>query len=265
MFDYIIAPVMFLTVTLAGGMRFAVETNELRFLAPQLAAVILAAFAILLFIRSGVIEPRKYIGEHLGLLENASGAMRLACVYFATAQIFNTVTPERGLLNFCFYLFYFLIFWNNLFAVFNPVRLTKSLAAVLAASFVLKYLVLADLFAPTESWAKYILQTLMQTASLGALDLETFAPATGYLGFASVSLYILALYLIAPRVDRAEELLYNIFIERHKFTAAERRRLLVAIAGTALNEPEPDTRQSRNEDAIDEDAIDAEFVEDRSA
>ena len=257
-FKYIVVPVLFLTVALMGGVRFTAENNELQFLAPQLVSVILAAFVMILFVRGGLIELPDYVGEHHGLVENASGAMRLATVYFATIQIFNAVTPERGLLNFCFYLFYFLIFWNNLFVVFNPVRLTKSLATVLGASFVLKYLVLADLFAPSESWAKYILQKLMQTATLGTLDFERFAPATGYLGFATVVLYIITLYLISPRVDRAEELLYNIFIERYKLKPAERRRLLAAVAETALREADTPPPASR-----DESVIEAEFVEDR--
>ncbi|HKS40380.1 MAG TPA: hypothetical protein VJX74_07170 [Blastocatellia bacterium] len=256
-FKYIVVPVLFLTVALMGGVRFTAENNELQFLAPQLVSVILAAFVMILFVRGGIIELPDYIGEHHGLVENASGTIRLATLYFATIQIFNAVTPERGLLNFCFYLFYFLIFWNNLFVVFNPVRLTKSLATVLGASFVLKYLVLADLFAPSESWAKYILQKLMQTATLGTLDFEAFSPATGYLGFATVVLYIMTLYLIAPRVDRAEELLYNIFIERYKLKPVERRRLLAAVAETALREADTPPSASR-----DESVIEAEFVED---
>jgi hypothetical protein len=235
---YIIVPVIFLTVALAGGVRFTAESRELRFIAPQLVSVILAAFAMLLFVRGGILELHKYVSDRLSLLENVSGAVRLAVIYFATVQIFNAVTPERGLLNFCFNLFYFLIFWNNLFVVFNPLRLTKSLATVLGASFVLKYLVLADLFAPSESWAKYVLQKLMQTASLGTLEYDVFAPATGYLGFASVLLYILGLYLIAPRVDRAEELLYNIFIERYRLKPVERRRLLRAVAEAASQDEE---------------------------
>jgi hypothetical protein len=243
---YILVPVIFLTVALTGGMRFTAESGELRFIAPQLVSVILAAFVMLLFVRGGILETHKYVGEHHGLLENANGAVRLAAVYFATVQIFNAVTPERGLLNFCFNLFYFLIFWNNLFVVFNPVRLTKSLSTVLGASFVLKYLVLADLFAPSESWAKYALQKLMQTASLGTLEYDVFAPATGYLGFASILLYILGLWIIAPRVDRAEELLYNIFIERYRLTPVERRRLLAAVAEAASQ---------------DDDIIDAEIAE----
>ncbi len=249
--SYIIVPFIFLTVALVGGVRITVENHELQFIGPQLVSLILAAFAMILFARGGLVELPRYVGEHRGLLDNASGVVSLVSLYFATVQIFNSVTPERGLLNFFFYLFYFLIFWNNLFVVFNPARLAKSLATVLGASFLLKYLVLADLFAPTESWAKYILQRLMQTASLGALDYQAFAPATGYIGFAALALYLLGLYLIAPPVDRAEELLYRIFIERYRLTPAERRRLLTTIAETA----------SLNEGVIEEDVIEADVVE----
>jgi hypothetical protein len=244
---YIIVPLLFLTVALAGGIRFEFGSGELRFLAPQLVSLILAAFAMILFLRGGLIERADYIAEQFGVVENISGVLRIAALYFATVQVFNAVTPERGLLNFCFNLFYLLIFWNNLFVVFNPVRLTKSLAIVFGASFVLKYLVLADLFAPTESWAKYILQKLMQTASLGALEFEVFAPATGYLAFATLAFYILGLYLIAPPVDRSEELLYRIFIERYRLTPLERRRLIAAV------------QTSSTEDDI----IDAEVVEEK--
>ncbi|HYP29223.1 MAG TPA: hypothetical protein VE262_21110 [Blastocatellia bacterium] len=235
-FRYVVVPLLFLTVALFGGLRFAEGTGEARFIAPQLVSLILAAFVMVLFVRGGLIEPPEYVGERLGLLDNAAGAARLLSIYFATAQVFNSVTPESGLLNFCFNLFYFLIFWNNLFVVFNPARLTKSLAAVLGTSFLLKYLVLADLFAPSESWAKYVLQKLTETASLGTLAVEAFAPATGYVAFATLALYLLGLYLIAPRVDKSEELLYSIFIERYRLTPRERRRLLSALAETAADE-----------------------------
>ena len=244
---YIVVPLLFLTVALTGGIRFTAELQELRFIAPQLVSMILAVFVITVFVRGGMVQLKDYLAEDRGLVENASGLIRLAALYFATVQVFNAVTPERGLLNFFFNLFYFLIFWNNLFVVFNPVRLTKSLAVVLGASFALKYLILADLFAPTESWAKYMLQKLMQTASLGALEFEVFAPATGYLAFATVIFYIFGLYLISPRVDRAEELLYNTFIERYRLTPAERRRLIAAVAQTAAHNTE--------------DVIEAELVE----
>ena len=228
-FRYILLPLLFLTVALAGGVRFAAPTQELRFLAPQLVTMILGALAMILFVRGGLVDMRLQIGERLSLTDNLAGTVYLLSLYFATVQVFNLVTPERGLLNFCFNLFYVLIFLNNLFVIFNPVRLAKSLAAVFGASFVLKYLILADLFAPSESWAKYILQKLMQTATLGAFDYEVFAPATGYLAFGVLALYIFGLYLIAPRPDTGEELLYDLFTERYKLNPAERRRLLAAV------------------------------------
>ena len=251
---YVIVPVLFLTVALFGGLRFAEGTNEARFIAPQLVSLILAAFVMILFIRGGLVELPDYVSERLGLLDNAAGAVRLMAIFFATTQVFNSVTPESGLLNFCFNLFYFLIFWNNLFVVFNPVRLTKSLAVVLGTSVLLKYLVLADLFAPSESWAKYILQKLTETASLGTLNVEVFAPSTGYVAFSALALYILGLYLIAPRVDKSEELLYEIFVERYRLTPRERRRLLSAVAETASLENENDA------DGV----IEAEIVEERA-
>lgn len=256
---YILAPLIFLTVTLAGGVRFAVETSEVQFIAPPLSLVIIAVFVMILLMRGGIIDLRESVGSHHGLLENATGVVRLLALYFATAQVFNAVTPERGLLNFFFIVFYFLIFWNNLFLVFNPVRLTRSLATILGASFVLKYLVLADLFAPAESWAKYILQKLMQTATLDTLDVQVYAGATGYLAFATVVFYLLGLYLIAPRVDRTEEFLYSIFAERYRLTPVARRRLLVAIAEATASDDA--TSQSSGAGRISDDVIEAEFIE----
>lgn len=255
---YVIVPLLFLTVALFGGLRFTEGANEARFIAPQLVSLILAAFVMILFIRGGLVELPGYVGERLGLLDNATGVVRLLAIFFATAQVFNSVTPESGLLNFCFNLFYFLICWNNLFVVFNPVRLTKSLAAVLGTSFLLKYIVLADLFAPSESWAKYILQKLTATASLGTLSVEVFAPSTGYVAFAALALYILGLYLIAPRVDKSEELLYEIFVERYRLTPRERRRLLSAVAETA-------SLENDTEDVIEAEIVEEEATEGKAA
>ena len=246
---FILIPLLFLTVAMLGGMRFAAESEELRFLKPQLIALILGAFVMILFVRGGVIETSQHIGERLGLTDNLSGIIFLASLYFATAQIFNLVTPERGLFNFCFNLFYFLIFLNNLFLVFNPVRLAKSLSIVLGISFLLKYLVLADLFAPSESWAKYIFQKLIQTATLGALEFDAFAPATGYLAFLALALYLLGIWLIAPRANRDEEILYKILLERHLFKPIERRRLLAALAEATQQE---------------EEIVEAEIIEEKS-
>ena len=104
---YILAPLVFLTVTLAGGVRFAIEANEVQFIAPHLSLIIIAAFVMILLVRGGIIDLRESVGSHHGLLENATGLVRLFTLYLATAQVFNAVTPERGLLNFFFIVFYF--------------------------------------------------------------------------------------------------------------------------------------------------------------
>jgi hypothetical protein len=166
-----------------------------------------------------------------GILDRVSGFALGLAVWVATVQIFSSVTPERGLLNVCFNIFYLLILLNDIAVAFSPRRLAGALLTMLGASFVLKYLVLTELFAPTSSWGKYVLQELMRAGSLGLLDQEPFAPLTGYLAFLSLALYFFALYLIAPRLTRDEALLYRILSHRHRLTESERIRLLSIIVG----------------------------------
>src|SRR5215831_8036286 len=230
---YVVMPLLFLTVALAGGIRFQAETGALEFVPPQLFSCILGLLAMVLLIRGGPIKISDYFGDEEGLIGNASGAVRLAAIFLATVQVFNVVTPERGLFNFVFNLFYFLILLNDIFMVFSPRRLAAALASVLGASFVLKYVILADLLAPSQSWGKYILQELMKTASLGALDYQAFAPATGYLALFTVVLYILGLYLLAPRIGLDEALAELAVISRFRvsgLTPTERRRMLTAVS-----------------------------------
>src|SRR4051812_13599418 len=88
---YIIVPLLFLTVALTGGIRFTAELQELRFIAPQLVSLILAVFVMIVFVRGGLVQLDDYLAEDRGLVENASGLIRLAALYFATIQVFNAV------------------------------------------------------------------------------------------------------------------------------------------------------------------------------
>ena len=227
---YLLAPVLFLTVALMAGIRFQIGTNSFQFVYPPLVSCIVGALAMILLVRCGIAGGAEPDGEDRGALESAVRVALITTVYFATVQVFSLVTPERGLLSFFFNVFYLLILLNDLFVVFNPRRLAGALAVILGASFMLKFLVMADLFAPASSWGKYILQGLLKTGSLGALDQEPFAPATGYLAFFTVALYLVGLYLIAPQVTKAEALLYRIVASRYGLTSAERVRLGMAVA-----------------------------------
>jgi hypothetical protein len=189
---------------------------------------------MILLIRCGFVPSPESEGSDKSALDRASQFVLAAAVYIATLQVFNTVTPERGLLNLSFNLFYLLILLNDLFVVFNPKRLAGALVTMLGASFLLKYVLLAELFAPTSSWGKYIFQELMKAGSFGVLDQEPFAPLTGYLAFFSLSLYVLALYLIVPRVSRNDALLDEILAHRYTVSRSERIRLLSVLASLEL-------------------------------
>ncbi|HVQ35914.1 MAG TPA: hypothetical protein VMS31_00175, partial [Pyrinomonadaceae bacterium] len=83
--------------------------------------------------------------------------------------------------------------WNNQFSSFDPRRLLRSLAVLFGTAFVLKHVLLASLYSPDGGWLKKLAGTLLQGASLGTLDAPTFAPATGYISFFALALYVAGL------------------------------------------------------------------------
>jgi hypothetical protein len=110
--------------------------------------------------------------------------------------------PERGLpfwvVAFCF----FWTLWNNIFAEFNTKRLLQSLGSLFGLAFVVKYLILAYLAAPSSgSWWQGILQNPTQEAFTWLLDLPKFAPATGYIQFFTLILYLIGLFLLKPQMN----------------------------------------------------------------
>jgi hypothetical protein len=61
---------------------------------------------------------------------------------------------------------------------------------------VLKHLLLASLYAQEGGWLQRVAGALLQGVSLGTLDAPTFAPATGYISFFTLVLYIGGLLMI---------------------------------------------------------------------
>lgn len=193
---YLGLPLILWTVVLLGGLRVKSDGGAFNFIPPPLVTLVLAALLLLLFLRGGLIKPRSWVAEHLSPLTNATGLITLIALFFASAQAFNSVLPERGLLHWLFSFFFLWTLWNNLFSSFDARRLMRSLVVLFGTAFVLKHLVFASLYEPNGGWLKQITGTLVQGISLGTLDAPTFSPATGYISFFTLALFIVALLLV---------------------------------------------------------------------
>jgi hypothetical protein len=201
---YLITPFIFLTVTLLGGLRLSEGANDFLFLKPALVCLIFAAITLVLFFRAKLIRLNRWFSEAFSLTTNAANALVLFTLFTASTQVYNALLPERGLpfwiIAFCF----FWTLWNNLFAEFDAVKLLKSLGALFGIAFVTKYLVLANLTAPTsESWLKGLWENPAQETFTWLLDLPRFSAGTGYIQFLTLALYLIGLFLIPQnaRVD----------------------------------------------------------------
>ncbi len=196
---YVVRPLLFLSVTLIGGLRFALTDNSFLFVRPHLVCLIFATVLIVLFFRAGLMGAEEWFSNENGSLTNLSTGFVLLAIFGATTQVFNSLIPERGLpfwiVAFCF----MWTLWNNLFLEFGAKRLLQSLAGLFGLAFVIKYLVLAGLAAPAnESWWQGILQNPTQQAFTWLLDLPRYSSATGYLQFVTIVTYIAGLLLLSP-------------------------------------------------------------------
>ena len=195
---FVVLPVIFLTVALLGGLRVSAAEHAFIFIAPPLVTLILATLLMLLFVRGHLVELRQWVASDHPTLANASHIITLLALFFASAQAFNSVLPESGLLHWLFSFFFLWTLWNTQFSAFDARRLLRSLVVLFGTAFVLKHLLLANLYAPEGGWLKRLAGVVLEGVSLGTLDTQAFAPATGYISFFTLALYILGLFLTTP-------------------------------------------------------------------
>jgi len=199
---YLVLPLIFLIVTLLGGLRLGSGDNAFIFLKPALICLVFAAILLVIYFRAGLVALDGWFSEEYSTLKNVANALVLFTVSAASVQVFNSLLPEQGLtfwiVAFCF----FWTLWNNLFADFDTKRLLKSLGALFSLAFVVKYLVLANLTAPAdESWLRSIYENPTREAFTWLLDLPRYAGGTGYIQFFALAFYLIGLYL-TPRTTR---------------------------------------------------------------
>jgi hypothetical protein len=198
--DFVVLPFLFLTVTLLGGLRIGAENGTFIFIAPPLVTLLLATLLMLLLVRGGLVSLRHWIGSDLPPLTNVAHIWTLITVFVASAQAFNSVLPERGLLHWLFSFFFLWTLWNNQFSSFDARRLLRSLTVLFGTAFVLKHMLLASLYSPDGGWLKRVAGTVLQGVALGTLDAPSFAAATGYIAFFTLALYVAGLILLGSAV-----------------------------------------------------------------
>jgi hypothetical protein len=192
---FIVVPTVLLTAGLLGGLRIDGQTRQFVFIAPPLVTLVLAILLGALFVRAGALELHHWLAIDQPMLTNLSHLLTLMSLFFASAQAFNSVLPESGLLHWLFSFFFLWTLWTNQFSNFDARRLLRSLIVLFGTAFVLKHLLVSALYAPEGGWLRTIASTLLQGISI---DVPRFAPITGYVSFFALALYVAGLMLIAP-------------------------------------------------------------------
>lgn len=192
--EAIVLPLLLLTVTLLGGVQ---PGARIAFAAPSLFCLVLSSLLLAALVRSGALDPVRLMHGSRTALANANGAVVLITLFAAGAQVFATLTPATGLPQFFVSLFLFVLLVNTLVASPDRVRLLRSLAVILGAGLVLKFVLLAGLSQPTGRVSRVLL-ALVDVATLGSVAQDPQPPAAGYLAFLSVALFLVAAALLPP-------------------------------------------------------------------
>ena len=193
--EAVVLPAIFLTTSLAGGFR-ADAAGGIRLEPPALIALLQALLLVSALVRAGALAPERLMNGRRTALDNISGAVVLLSLFAATAQVFNTLTPEAGLLHVIFSVFFVVLLWNTIVAQPDRPHLLRSVMVILGSAVAIKYVMLAALYAPEPTLAKRVLTVLLEGATLGALTYQPDAPLTGYVAFLAVALYLVGLFLL---------------------------------------------------------------------
>ena len=243
-------PMLFLTVVLLGGLRVGTENRTFIFVAPPLVTLLLGILLMLLLVRGRLIRLHQWVSSELPPITNVVHIWMLITLFFASAQAFNSVLPERGLLHWLFSFFFLWTLWNNQFSSFDPGRLLRSLAVLFGTAFVLKHMLLASLYGPEGGWLKRVAGTLLQGVSLGTIEVPNFAPASGYISFFTLTLYVAGLILLAfAKKEEIDLVVHQVVEEYRQLPATDRLAVRDAILD---DQPKPMARVERQPARHDE-------------
>jgi hypothetical protein len=191
--EAVVLPSLLLTIALAAGLRLG---TRVELMPPTLFALVLATLLIAALVRSGALATDRLLHASRGTLANANGAALLVALFAASAQILSMLTPGSGLPQLFVSMFLFVLLLNTLAAVPDRTRLLRSLAITLGSSFAIKFIILAALSGPAEGRVARVLVALLDAATFGGIAQEPAPAAAGYVAFATVALYLVAIALL---------------------------------------------------------------------
>lgn len=195
--EAIVLPMLFLTVAMFGGLE---PGSSARWLAPSLFSLVLAVMLIAVLTRSGALAPDRLLHTDRSIVANANGAMVLLSLFIGSAQLLHMLTPRSGLPSVIVGMVLFLLLLNTFVALPDRQRMLRSLAVVLGSAFVLKFVILAALADPEGGRTKRVLVALMDAATLGTITQDPLHPASGYLAFFLVLLYLVGIAALPKRI-----------------------------------------------------------------
>ena len=194
--EAIYLPLMFLTVVLLGGLRVA---DRVTLVPPPLFALVLGVLLFGVLVRGRVLAADRLMNGSRSALENLNGLIVILSTFFASTQIFNLVIPEAGLPFLLFNVFLFVLLLNTLAGAPDRVSVLRSLAVIVGSAFILKFIVLAALSDPGAGGAlKRILLALLEGVTLGTLTQAPLHPATGYVAFAALVIFLIGVAMLPP-------------------------------------------------------------------
>lgn len=199
--EAIYLPLLFLTVTLLGGLRMG---ERAILVAPPLFTLVFALLLIGVLVKGAALDPDRLMNPRRPALANVNGFVVLMTAFFASAQAFSMVTPDSGLPRLLCGAFLFVLLLNTIAAATDRVRVLRSLLIIFGAAFILKFVLLASLARPAGGTVSRILQILLEGATLGTLNQPASDPATGYVAFFVLVLFLFGLSMLPPRRRRQD-------------------------------------------------------------
>ncbi|HVD93912.1 MAG TPA: hypothetical protein VNC21_16565 [Vicinamibacterales bacterium] len=190
--EAILLPILLLTVALLAG---AEPGPRIALVPPSLFSLVLATMLIAALIRGGALIPARLLHGSRTMLANANGAIVLAALLLASAQVLAVVTPRSGVPLFFVDVLLFVQMLNTLVTQPDRVRLLRSLVVTLGSALILKFVVLSALSGPSTRISR-VLVALFDVATFGSITQTPQPAAAGYIAFFAIVLYLIGVALL---------------------------------------------------------------------